>query len=565
MTAKVESASRGASGSPPSAPQNGAAALADALAAEGVSVIFGLLGDGNLHFMPRLVDTHAVRFVSTRHEAASVVMAEAYSRATGRVGVSTVTHGPGLTHAGTPLMYAREANSRIVVIAGDTARDFREHGQNIEQEPFILAVGAHYEPVHMIETLSEAVCLAFRHAALGEGPVVLDVPTDVQHTELPAGWAHTPSGANLPAPQRPGPDPDAIALAAELIQSSSRPAIIAGRGAVAADAKDALIELGDRIGAVFATSLLAKDWFAGNPWNLGIAGGFSHELAAEVLSDVDVVLAFGASLNLFTVGHGSLLPQARFVQVVTDPATIGETTPVDVGIVADARSTAEALLVAIPEQPGLRKAELEARIAGYDPLEGVTFPTSARGADLREVSRICDELLPQDRNVVVGTGHFMGYPTIHTAVQGPGNLFLPWEFGPIGQALPYGLGVALARPDQTTVVFEGDGSLMQSLAELDTAARHDIPVLVIVLDDGAFGAETYVMEQAGLDPALSYFENPDFAAVATALGLEAYNAANAEELRAVLPQALPVRKPTLIRVAIGHGVWHEAIFRDLTG
>jgi thiamine pyrophosphate-dependent acetolactate synthase large subunit-like protein len=551
-------------GTPP-APRSGADALADALAAEGVTTIFGLLGDGNLHFMPRLVDTHGVRFVSTRHEAASVVAADAYSRATGQVGVCTVTHGPGLTNAASPLMFAERANARIVLIAGDTARDFREHGQNFEQEPFILACGAHYEPVEMIETLSDAVRFAFRHAALGRGPVVLNVPTDVQHAQLPTGWAHAPSGPNLPAPQRPVPDPEAIARAAELVRSGSRPAIIAGRGAVAAGAKDALLELGDRIGAVLATSLLAKDWFAGEPWNLGISGGFSHELANEILSDVDVVLAFGASLNLFTVGHGAILQQARFVHVTTDPAALGETTPVDVGIVADARSTAEALLAALPQQPGLRTPELEARIAGYDPLEGVTFTTSPRGADLREVSRICDEALPRDRTVVVGIGHFMGYPTIHTAVPGPGDLFLPWEFGPIGQAVPHGIGVAVARPGQTTVVYEGDGSLMASLAELETAARHDIPLLVIVLDDGAFGAETYVMEQAGIDPALSFFENPDFAAVAKALGLEAYSAATADELREVLPQALPVRKPTLIRVAIGHGVWHHEIFRDLTG
>jgi thiamine pyrophosphate-dependent acetolactate synthase large subunit-like protein len=316
---------------------------------------------------------------------------------------------------------------------------------------------------------------------------------------------------------------------------------------------------------VLATSLLAKDWFAGEPWNLGISGGFSHELANEILSDVDVVLAFGASLNLFTVGHGSILQQARFVHVTTDPTGISETTPAEVGIVADARATAEALLAALPEQPGLRTPELEARIAGYDPLEGVEFASSPRGADLREVARICDEALPPDRTVVVGIGHFMGYPTMHTAVQGPGDLFLPWEFGPIGQAVPHGIGVAVARPDQTTVVYEGDGSLMASLPELETAARHDIPLLVIVLDDGAFGAETYVMEEAGLDPTLSFFDNPDFAAVAKALGLEAYSAATADELREVLPQALPVRKPTLVRVAIGHGVWHHEIFRDLTG
>ena len=125
--------------------------------------------------------------------------------------------------------------------------------------------------------------------------------------------------------------------------------------------------------------------------------------------------------------------------------------------------------------------------------------------------------------------------------------------------------MALARPDRTTVVFEGDGGLMMSLPELETAAREHIPVVVVVLDDGAYGAETYMMEKAGLDPALSLFENPDLAEVARVLGARGVEAASAEELETVLADLGPVDGPVLVRVRVDRSVWNEEVFRTLTG
>ena len=546
-------------------------ALADAIAAEGTEVVFGVLGDGNMYFMPRLVGHHGVRFVAARHEAAAVSMADGYFRATGRPGICTVTHGPGLTQTGTPLTAARLARSGVLLIAGDTPVAFRHHGQNIDQYPFVMATAGAYQPARLPATLAEDAQLAFRHVRLGRGPIVFNVGIDLQRSELPDDWSYTPSAAVVPSAQLRPPEPAALARVAELLAGAERPVIVAGRGAVRAGAREALVALADRTGALLSTTLLAKGWFRGHPFDLGIAGGFSHDLARDTLARADLVLAFGANLNLFTVAHGNLFPDATLVQVEIDPGAVGHTTPVDVALLGDARLVAEGLLAALGPVPaagapaGLRSAALAARLDGYDPLAGEELADPAGGADPRAVAVACDELLPRGRVVLVGIGHYSGYQAIHVGVDSPDDLILPWQLGSVGLGLPTALGVAVARPQQTVVVFEGDGGIMMSLQELETAARCDIPLLVIVLDDGAYGAELHMMRMHGLDPALSLFDNPDFAAVARALGLRAWNAETVEELRTALGEALPLQGPSLIRVRLNQSVVHHQIFRALTG
>ncbi len=547
--------------------RTGAEALAAAVAAEGTEVVFGVLGDGNLHWVPPLVERHGVRYVAVRHEAAAVAMADGYARATGRPGVCTTTQGPGLTQTATTLTEARRARSPVVLISGDTKRGFHDHAQDIAQEPFALATAGAYRGAGLPETLAKDVGESFRHVRLGRGPIVLGVPLDVQTGTVGEDWSYVPSAAMVPPPQRAQPDPERVAAVAELLSEARRPVLLAGRGAVHAGARDELLALAERIGAVLTTSLQAKGWFAGEPWDLGIAGGFSHDLCREVLGQADLVLAVGARLNRFTVAHGSLFPQAALVQVDADPEAIGHTAAFDDAIVADARATAAALLGALGpgRARGLRDEELLGRIAAFDPRAGLSFAPPGAGADPQEVALICDELLPRGRCVLMGTGHYNGYPAIHVGVDDPLDLVLPWAFGSVGVALPMAIGVAVARPDRTTVVFEGDGGLMMSLTELDTAVRARVPLLVVVLDDSAYGAEVYMLRKHGLDPSLSQFENPDIAAVARALGMTAYSAEDADGVRAALEDALPLRGLTLLRVGLNRDVWHEEVFRALTG
>lgn len=544
----------------------GAQAVAAALAAEGTQVVFGVLGDGNLHIVSHLVDHYGVRYVAARHEAAAVAMADGYARGSGRPGVCTVTQGPGLTQTATTLTEARKARSPVLLVAGDTARGFHDHAQDIEQAPFALATAGAFKAAGTTASLAKDIGDAFRHVRVGRGPIVLDVPTDLQHAEVAPGWTYEPSLRSIAPAQRPLPDPGRVQAVLELIESAARPVVVAGRGAVVSGAREPLVALAEWIGAPLATSLQAKGWFGDEPFDLGIAGGFSHDLAREVFAEADLVLSFGARLNRYTVSHGGLFPGARLVQVDVDRESVGHTATVDDAILADARATAEALLAGLSPgtREGLRTDKLRDRLDTFDAFAGVTFATGD-GLDPRQAAQLCDRHLPRPRTVVIGTGHFNGYPALHVGVDDPRDLILPWTFASIGVALPTALGAAVARPDQTTVVFEGDGGLMMCLPELETAARERIPVVVVVIDDGAYGAEVYMMEKDGLDPALSKFDNPDIAAVAEVLGMRAFDATDPDQLEAALGAVAVASGPTLIRVGVDRSVWHEEVFRALTG
>jgi len=548
--------------------RTGAQALAEAIAAEGVEVVFGVLGEGNLHVVADLQERHGVRYVATRHEAAAVAAATGYARASGRPGVCTVTQGPGLTNTATALTEARKSGASVLLLTGGVPRHLRGNAQDTDQRAFALATAGALHAADVPWRLTEDVHAAFRHVRLGRGPTVLEVPVDVQHAEVAGDPAYVPTTATVIDGGRRHPDPGRVAEVAALLADAQRPVILAGRGAVRSGARDELLALAERTGALLCTTLPAKGWFAGHPFDLGIAGPFGHEVAQEVLPQADLVLAFGAGLNRFTTGHGTLFADARIVHVDLDDAAVGRTVVPDEAIVADARATAVALLAALgpgAPAPGLRSAALCERLATLDPLAGVRFAGPDGGADPREAARICDRLLPRDRVVVLGIGHFNGYPAIHVGVVHPDDLVLPWGFGAVGLALPTAIGVAMARPDRTVVVFEGDGGLMMSLPELETAAREGVRLLVVVCDDGAYGAETYMLRRHGRDPAPSLFDNPDFAEVGRALGLAAHGAQDAAELEAALAAALPVRGPTLIRVRMNPSVWHEEVFRALTG
>lgn len=531
-------------------------ALAEALVAEGTEVVFGLMGDANMYLVVDLVERLGVRYIAVRHEQAAVMAADAYSRATGRPGVCTVTMGPGLTHTATALTVARHNRSQVVLVAGDTPVADRLNVQNFEQQPFAMATAGAFQRVRTAETLAEDVCLAFRHVRLGRGPIVLDVGMDLQAQDRPEGFQPLPSLQTLPEPQLATPDPARLEAVTKILANSSRPLVLAGRGAFRAGAKDALIALADRLGAPLTTSLGAKGLFAGHPYAVGVTGGFATDLTREVVGRADCVLAFGATLNRWTMDQGKMFAaDARLVQVVTDVETVGDFRRVDEAVLADARTVAEALLAVVePGGGGWRDDALRERIATEDPLAQVELVDDAHGLDPRAVLLAVNRLLPARRQAVIGIGHFGGWFGQHLTVTEPGTLFTPWEFGSIGVGVPFGLGVAAANPDTPTVVFEGDGSLLQMLGELDTAVRAKLPLLVIVMDDGAYGAEIHKFARLGVPIDLCLFDSPDFAAVARGLGMEARTVSTTDGLEQALSTLGPITAPTLLHVRISREV-----------
>ncbi|QJY49915.1 thiamine pyrophosphate-binding protein [Pseudonocardia broussonetiae] len=494
-----------------------AEAVGRTLAHLGVRRAFGVVGSGNFHVTNALVAAGA-EFVAARHEHGAAVMADAYARATGEVTVASLHQGCGLTNALTGITEAAKSRTPLLVVTGDTSPT--QSGSNfwIEQEAAVRAVGAHSERVHGAATAVADAARAYCRALLERRTVVLHLALDVQQQEL--GW----SPGDVPAvPERlvPTASAEGVRRLADLLADARRPVLVAGRGALHARAE--IEGLAGAAGALLTTSAVARGLFAGDPWDLDVMGGFATPTAAALVADADVVVAFGAALNPWTTRAGQLIgPGARVAQVDLDLDAIGRHRPADLGVQGDSATTAAAVAVELTSRgrvgPGYRTDEVAERLASGRRWQDEPFDDTSDGSriDPRTLTIALDRMLPAERVVVPDGGNFNGYPAMFLEVPDHRGYCLPLAFQSIGMALAAAIGAAVATPDRLTVAGIGDGGFMMCLAELDTAVRLGLPLVVVVYDDAAYGAEVHHFPGFPLDTVV--FPDTDIAAIARGFG-----------------------------------------------
>ena len=443
------------------------------IAAQGVKDAFGILGSGNLVVTNALARGGA-RFHHARHEGGAVCMADGYARVSGRVGVCSVHQGPGLTNTMTGLTEAAKSRTPVLVLAGETPAAALTSNFRIDQHDLVESVGAIADRVHSPKTAADDAQRAYQRALVERRPVVLMLPIDIQPQN--AVSPH-PTQRPLPPFSPPAPNQRAISAAADLLARAERPAIIAGRGAVLADARDQLEALGEQTGAILATSAPANGLFAGLPYNLGISGGFASPFATELLPQADAVVVVGASINHWTTKHGALIaPDAPVVQIDDDVRAIGRNHSVDIAVLGDALTGAQALTEALARRnhknTGFRTPQLAEQIASrrwrHEPYEDAG---TDEWIDPRTLTIALNDLLPPARNVAVDSGHLTGYPSMYLDVQDPHAWVFANGFQAVGLGLGNAIGAAIARPDVPTVAALGDGGTFLALPELETAAR----------------------------------------------------------------------------------------------
>ncbi len=504
-------------------PKSVADVVGATIAATGVGDAFGVLGSGNL-VVTNALCRDGVRFHHARHEGGAICMADGYARVSGRVGLCSVHQGPGLTNTITGLTEAAKSRTPLLVLAGEAPAAALNSNFRIDQAGLVESVGAIADRIHGPATAADDARRAHDRAVLERRPVVLMLPIDIQ-PRPPEELA--PSQPPLPPLAAPDPSPAAIAAAADLLAGAERPAIIAGRGAVLAGARDELERLGALIGAVLATSAPANGLFAGLPYALGISGGFATPFAAEVLPRADVVLVAGASVNDWTTRHGELIgPDAKVVQLDVEAAAIGRHLPADLAILADAAAGARRLADELERRghhrAGLRTGELATEIAAHrwsdDPYEDAT---TENGIDPRTLSIALEQRLPADKAVAVDSGHFLGYPAMFLSVPDARAWVFPNGFQAVGLGLGNAIGAAVAAPDRVTVAAIGDGGAFMALAEIETAVRLGLKLLVVIYDDRAYGAEVHHFAPMGHDVRGVQFPDADLAAIARAAGADA--------------------------------------------
>jgi thiamine pyrophosphate-dependent acetolactate synthase large subunit-like protein len=350
---------------------------------------------------------------------------------------------------------------------------------------------------------------------------------------------------------------------------------IAGRGATrgATAARQALTALADHVGALLSVSAAARGLFAGDPWYLDVSGGFATPLAAELIASADLIVAWGSTLNMWTTRHGRLIsPGTAVAQVDVSPAALGVHRAVDVAICGELASCAAACLDGlvrreVARRPGWRSDELRARIAAEGRWRAVPYAddTADGRIDPRTLTIALDDAVPAARTVVIDSGNFMGYPSMFLAVPDSAGFCFTQAFQSIGLGLASALGAAVARPDRLTVAALGDGGFLMSVAELTTAVRLALPLLVVVYNDAAYGAEVHHFGPHGHPLDTVQFPDTDLAAIARGFGCAAATVRAPADLTAVTDWlAGPRDRPLVIDakvVASRASWWLEEAFR----
>ncbi len=520
--------------------------LADAFVAEGVAVVFALMGDGNKLWLSDLHDGAKVRLVHARHEGAALAMADGYARESGEVGVCAVTYGPGVSQLSTSALVAGKHGTPLVVFAADVDDSHRDSGDHldVDERRLLAAAGFAVVEIRSPERAASAVQRAFHLARTARRPVALLVGVDVQDRLAPAPGA-VPVRVTGP---RERPDNGALREAAALLRASARPVVLTGRGAALSGAADVLSTLARRTGAVVATTFGAKGVMDSDPSWVGLAGGFALDPVRSVLEQADLLVAVGASLNDHTTDHGRLFPHARVLRIDQSPP--GPSDGQGLYLRGDARST----VAALSELLGDQGPRLVWHRFGGDPrlahLAAHPVAVDDGRLDPRELMLALDRVVPDDAVVVVGGGHFMGFAAQYLGnPTGRRRFELAFDFMTTGQAVP-----AAREPDRLVVAVEGDASFLMHVQELETAARSGIPLLVVVVNDGALGAEYHQLELAGRDPSPSVAEGPDLAAVAVALGGTGKRVTSLEALDDLLTWYDPARGPHVLDCLVSREV-----------
>jgi len=498
---------------------------------------FGLMGDGNMWLWGAMCRNPAVSHVSLRHESMAVSAADGYARTTGKVGVAMVTCGPGLTQCGTSLIAAFRGKTPVVVIAGEIPAGNKNKTQTMDQRRFVEASSARFHTITSIDNMAEEIAEAFYAARVHRGPVVLNLPMDLQEKSFDWDYEYRPSTDFLPS-RVETPSPDLLAPVIEKLMAAQRPVIIAGRGARAANARDEIIKLADKVGALLATSLQGKGYFAGHPWDIGIAGAFASAPSEQLLADADFVLGVGAELGYYTTEGGLLFPSAEVarIDIKAQPEEIGVIPGLYVQ--GDGRKAVAALNDALEarqvRKPGFRTAETRA-VLDAPPHK---FDPPADGLNPRTLAWNLGAALPKDSLLTCGAGHFFSWIGMYAPLPAGVEIQYSYNFGAVGQGIGVAIGTGFGNRGRQHIAVEGDGSLMFNLQELETIVRHKLQMVLIVWNDCGYGAEVHKLVAKGFDEKLAQWESPNFVALAKAFGGDGVLLADPSEIGGAIAEGL---------------------------
>jgi len=535
-------------------------AFVETLAAHGVTDVFGIVGSAYMDALD-IFEPAGIRFISVQHEQGAGHMADGYSRASNRAGVCIGQNGPGVTNFVTAIAAAYWAHSPVVCITPETGTATLGLGgfQETEQLPYFENITKYQAHVNRSDRIAEFTGRCFDIALSERGPTQLNIPRDLFYGDI---------DVEIPGPvrlERSAGGPESLKDAATILSQAEFPVIVAGGGIIMSGGQAEAVALAEYLSAPVVASYLHNDAFpASHELLCGPLGYQGSKAAMKVIAKADVVLALGTRLGPFGTlpQHGiEYWPEdARIIQVDSDHRMLGLVRPVSVGVCGDAGLAAAAILDLLQtsnETPAChanksermaevsrQKAEWEKELDGWGQDDG--SPIAPRRC-LREL----EKALPEDAMVTTDIGNICSVANSYLRFEKPNSFFAAMSFGNCGYAFPAAIGAKVAAPGRPAVVYVGDGAWGMSLLETLTCVREDIPVTVVVFNNGQWGAEKknqvdfYDDRYVGTN-----LVNPSFAAIARAMGADGIKVTHPGEIGDALRQGTKADKPTVIEVMV---------------
>ncbi|MGW6841718.1 thiamine pyrophosphate-dependent enzyme [Streptomyces sp. NPDC054958] len=535
-----------------------ARAIVDALEELGVRHVFGVVGDALNPLTDAIRTTEGLTWVGCRHEEAAAFAAGAQSQLSGTLGVCMGTVGPGSVHLLNGLYDAAKSRTPVLAICGQVAlaEMGSDYFQEVDNDLLFRDVAVHRATVTSPDQMPRMLETAVRAAVTRGGVAVLTVPGDLGDQEL---TDDRPARFTLErAVTRP--DEPALAEAAELLNAASRVTLLVGRGA--RDARTEVLRTADLLSAPMVLTLKAKEGFEGdNPFQVGQTGLIGNPAASHALDHGDVLLMLGTDFP-----YREWYPKdCKVVQIDAREEHLGRRVPVDVGLAGDVGATLRALLPLLKEVPDrahlddarerfLRWEEGGRRLA--DPGHERRWTGKLRAVldnpdhEIRPeaLAAAVDGYAAEDAVFTSDTGMATVWLSRFVAMRGTRRLIGSYNLGSMANAMPQAIGAQLWAPDRQVVAFCGDGGLGMLLGDLMTLATYRLPVKLVVFDNRRLGMVKLEQEQAGLPEFGTELDNPDFAAVATALGLTGIRVTDPADLHDSVRRALDTPGPVLLDV-----------------
>ena len=536
--------------------------IIEALRAEGVEYVFGLVGTTTNSIVTELYGRSDIRFIDTRHEEGAAFMAYGYARASGKPVACVTTSGPGTINLLTGISLAYKGHAPVIVIAGDTARDYidRDGSQAFDLVGLFKPVTNLAIQVNKTERIPEMMHYAFRTALSGKrGPVLLDIPRDLMDGQT-LDWDAPPPGSYRAVEDRIEGDQRAIQQAANAIAQARRPLILAGGGIIDSEASNEAVELAELLDMAMVPSYGHNDAVPNSHrLYVGPPGGRGAGEAAEAINQADVILALGTRLSQGTTGwnFNVINPETQILQVDIDAQEIGRNYPVSVGIVGDAKAVAQQLLrllrLQFPE--GRENPQWRSRIEELAARREARLRNEVEpGGDPMMPQAVFPELnkaLPRDCMVTLDAGVATGLAYDRLRFEEPRTMFNYAGQGGLGMGLSVGLGTKLGRPDRAAVSIQGDGGFLYTSQELNTAVRFGIPLVSIVLNNSCHGAEKAQQERLfdgrfiGVD-----LVNPRFDQLAEVYGARGFFIEQPGQIADTVREALALDGPSVIEIPV---------------